>query len=114
LHEEFLLAEWGEGGRIEPAARVHVCHDEAHVIDDDPANRHAFTPICWDSPMRMPSDVAEPIYVFILDHFVDELRAVVADLGERLVEVVHVEHDTQVAQSVHRGVPMIWRPQADR
>jgi hypothetical protein len=25
------------------------------VIDDDPANRHAFTPICWASPMRMPS-----------------------------------------------------------
>ena len=25
------------------------------------------------------SDVAEPIHVFVLDHFVDELRAVVAD-----------------------------------
>src|SRR6266516_138921 len=53
------------------------------------------------------SDVAEPIHVFVLDHFVDELRAVSAEPGERIVEVVHGEHDTQVAQSVHRGVPVI-------
>src|SRR5437588_1169635 len=53
------------------------------------------------------SDVAEPIHVFVLDNFVDELRAVSAEPGERIVEVVHGEHDTQVAQSVHRGVPVI-------
>src|SRR6266516_2349504 len=53
------------------------------------------------------SDVAEPIHVFVLDHFVDELRAVSAEPGERIVEVVHREHDTQIAQSVHRGVPVI-------
>ena len=28
-------------------------------------------------------------------------------LGERVVEVVHGEHDTQVAERVHRGVPVI-------
>jgi hypothetical protein len=31
--------------------------------------------------------VAEPIHVFVLDHFVDELRAVSAEPGERIVEV---------------------------
>src|SRR6266849_3461055 len=41
------------------------------------------------------SDVAEPIHVFVLDDFVDELRAVSAEPGERIVEVVHGEHDTQ-------------------
>jgi hypothetical protein len=39
------------------------------------------------------SDVAEPIRVFVLDHFVDELRAVSAEPGERIVEVVHGEQD---------------------
>ena len=53
------------------------------------------------------SDVAEPIHVFVLDYFVDELRAVVPEPGERVVEVVHGEHDTQVAQGVHRGVPVV-------
>src|SRR6266516_368553 len=53
------------------------------------------------------SDVAEPIHVFVLDHFVDELRAVSAEPGERIVEVVHGEHDAQVAESVHRCVPVI-------
>ena len=53
------------------------------------------------------SDVAEPIHVFVLDHFVDELRAVLAEPGQRIVEVVHREHDAEVAESVHRGVPVI-------
>src|SRR5262245_44223282 len=52
-------------------------------------------------------DVAQPIHVFVLDDFADELRAVLAEPGERLVEAVHGEHDTQVAESVHRGVPVI-------
>src|SRR3954468_20493235 len=39
------------------------------------------------------SDVAEPIHVFILDHFADELRAAVAEPGERVVDVLHGEHD---------------------
>jgi hypothetical protein len=43
LNVKFLKAEWGEGGCIEPPARVLVCHDEERVIDDDPANRHALT-----------------------------------------------------------------------
>ena len=39
-----------------------------------------------------PPDVAEPIHVFILDHFADELRAALAESGERLVDIVHGEH----------------------
>ena len=39
------------------------------------------------------ADVAEPIRVLVLDHFADELRAALAEPGERLVDVVHGEHD---------------------
>jgi hypothetical protein len=47
-----------------------------------------------------PADVAEPIRVFILDDFAaDELRAVLPEPGERLVDVVHGEHDAQVAEA---------------
>ena len=38
-------------------------------------------------------DVAEPIRVFVLDHFADELRAALAETGERVVDVVDGEHD---------------------
>src|SRR6266542_3289221 len=38
VNVKLLIAEWGEGGCIEPPARVQVCHDEEHVIDDDAAN----------------------------------------------------------------------------
>ena len=39
------------------------------------------------------ADVAEPIRVFVLDHFAaDKLRAVLTEPGERLVDVVHGEH----------------------
>src|SRR5712664_1380887 len=52
-------------------------------------------------------DVAEPIRVFVLDHFADELRAAFAEPGERIVDVLHGEHDAQVTQSVHRGTAVI-------
>src|SRR5438105_1429951 len=38
-------------------------------------------------------DVAEPIRVFVLDHFADELRAAFSEPGERIVDVLHREHD---------------------
>jgi hypothetical protein len=38
-------------------------------------------------------DVAEPIQVFILDHFADELRAAFAEPNERIVDVLQGEHD---------------------
>src|SRR5437763_8230157 len=53
------------------------------------------------------SDVAEPIHVFVLDDFVDELRVVLAEPGQRIVEVVHREHDAEVAEGVYRRVPVI-------
>jgi hypothetical protein len=38
-------------------------------------------------------DVAEAIRVFVLDHFADELRAAFTEPGERVVDVLHGEHD---------------------
>ncbi len=49
-----------------------------------------------EKPFR-PADVAEPIRVFILDYFAYELRAALAELFKRLVDVVHSEHDAEVA-----------------
>src|SRR6266536_1345960 len=53
------------------------------------------------------ADVAEPIRVLVLNHVANELRAARAESGEHLVDVVHGEHDAEVAERVHRGVPMI-------
>jgi hypothetical protein len=47
------------------------------------------------------SEVAEPIHVFVLDHFVDKLPAVLAEPGQPVVEVVHREHDAEVAEGVN-------------
>jgi hypothetical protein len=44
-----------------------------------------------------PTDVAEPIRIFILDYFAYELRAARAEPSKRLVDVVHGEHDAEVA-----------------
>jgi hypothetical protein len=49
-----------------------------------------------EKPFR-PADVAEPIRVFILDYFAYELRAALAEPFKRLVDVVHGEHDAEVA-----------------
>jgi len=38
-------------------------------------------------------DVAEPICLFVLHHFADELRAALAEPGERVVDVLNGEHD---------------------
>src|SRR4029079_5597694 len=54
-----------------------------------------------------PTDVAEPIRVLVLDDFAHELRAARAEPLERVVDVVDGEHDSQVAQRVYRGVPVI-------
>jgi hypothetical protein len=39
------------------------------------------------------TDIAKSIRVLVLNHFTDELRAVFAEPDERLVDVVHSEHD---------------------
>ena len=49
-----------------------------------------------EKPFR-PTDVAEPIRVFILDDFAYELRAARAEPSKRLVDVVHGKHDAEVA-----------------
>src|SRR4029077_15699215 len=47
---------------------------------------------------------AEPIRVLVLDHFADELRAAFAEPGERIVDVLHGEHDAQATDAVTLGV----------
>src|SRR5690606_12881187 len=54
-----------------------------------------------------PADVAEPIRIFILDHPADELRPVWAEPGEGIFDVLHGEHDAQVAESVHWSLAVI-------
>jgi hypothetical protein len=42
----------------------------------------------------MPTpDVAESIHVFILNYFAHERRAAFAEPDERMVDVLHAEHD---------------------
>jgi hypothetical protein len=50
-----------------------------------------------DEKAFRPADVAEPIRVFILDYIAYELRAALAEPVKRLVDVVHGEHDAEVA-----------------
>src|SRR5438552_12427839 len=59
-----------------------------------------------EKPFR-PADVAEPIRVLIPDYFAYELGTALAEPFKRLVDVVHGEHDAEVAQSVHRSVAVI-------
>jgi len=53
-----------------------------------------------EKPFRA-ADVAEPIRVLVPDYFANELCAALAEPFKRLVDVVHGEHDAEVAQSVH-------------
>src|SRR5262249_37342061 len=59
-----------------------------------------------ENSFRTP-DVAEPIRVFILDHFADELRATFAEPNKCIVDVLDCEHDAQVTKSVHWGAAVI-------
>ncbi len=49
-----------------------------------------------EKPFR-PADVAEPIRVFIPDYFAYELGAALTKPFKRFVDVVHGEHDAEVA-----------------
>lgn len=51
-----------------------------------------------DEKSFRPADVAKPIRVFILDHFAYELRPALAEPLERVVDLVHSEHDALVAE----------------
>ena len=48
------------------------------------------------------ADVAEPIHVLVLHDVTDQLRAMLAQPRERVVDVVHGEHDAEVAEGVDR------------
>jgi hypothetical protein len=68
------------------------------LVSDDAASRFSTSPICGflgqpDEKSFGAADIAESIRVLILNHCTNELRAVFAEPGERLVEVVHSEHD---------------------
>src|ERR1700761_151744 len=60
-----------------------------------------------DEKLLRPADVAKPIRVLIPDYFAYELCAALAKPAERLVDVVHGEHDAEVAECVHWGVAVI-------
>jgi hypothetical protein len=47
-------------------------------------------------PFR-PADIAEPIRGFMLDYFAYELRAALVEPFNRLVDVVHGEHDAEIS-----------------
>ena len=49
-----------------------------------------------EKPLR-PADIAEPIRVLIPDHFAYELRTALTEPLQRVVDVVHGEHDAEVA-----------------
>ena len=46
-----------------------------------------------DEKTLRPPDVTEPIRVFILDDFANELRTALAKPLERVVDLVHSEHE---------------------
>lgn len=59
-----------------------------------------------EKPFR-PTDVTQPISVLIPDDFADQLRTVRAEPFKRLVDIVHREHDAEVAQGVDGRVAVI-------
>lgn len=60
-----------------------------------------------DEKSFRPADVTEPIRISILDDFAYKLRTAIAKPFKCLVDVVHCEHDAEVAQSVNRSVAVI-------
>jgi hypothetical protein len=50
-----------------------------------------------EKPLQARADIAEPIRVFVMAYFAYELRAVLAEPSNRLVDVVHGEHNAEVA-----------------
>src|SRR5262245_55286765 len=59
-----------------------------------------------EKPFRA-ANVAEPVRIFIAHDFVDELCAALAESLERFVDIVHGEHDAEIAQGIHRRIAVI-------
>ena len=53
------------------------------------------------------TNVAKPIRLLVPNHLADELRAAPAEPNKCVIDVVYREHRAQVAERVHRGVPVI-------
>jgi hypothetical protein len=60
-----------------------------------------------DEQSFRPTDVAEPIRIFVPDYLTYELCAALAEPFEGLVDVIYGKHDPKVAESVHRSVAVI-------
>lgn len=53
------------------------------------------------------TDVAEPVYVLIVDDFTYEFCAARADPFQSVIDVVYGEHGAEIAQRVYRGVSVV-------
>jgi len=54
-----------------------------------------------------PAQVAELVCLLVLHDLTDEFSAVLREPDECLVDVVDSEHGAEVAQRIHRSVPVI-------
>jgi len=95
-----FLDGWHCGERILDAILQLDLIQKCHAVgEDDLGSRHHFRRSAefLGEPYEKsfgPANVAKPIRVFVLDHFAaDKFRAVLTESGERLVDVVHGEHD---------------------
>jgi hypothetical protein len=80
---EPIMGTISEGSACAPAAEPAIGVKRSSEVFGEP-----------DEKSFRPSNVAQPIAVFVLDDFAaDKLRAVVAEAAERFVDVVHGEHD---------------------
>ena len=52
-------------------------------------------------------NVTESMHVLILNYLAHDLRTEFAEPGERIVDVLHGQHDSQGIKSVHRSVAVI-------
>src|SRR5687768_13425951 len=97
--------------RVPPReAMAHQWWDSRHRPTLPNASSRSLPPKLFREPNENPfraADVAEPVHVLVLDHLVDDLGAMFRQTSERLVEVLHREHDAKIAESVHRGVAVI-------
>ena len=76
--------------------RQHGIPTDRPLAAGQPGLRGDASPELLGEPDEKPfgaADVAEPIRLFVLNHFADELCATLAESGERPVDVVHSEHD---------------------
>jgi hypothetical protein len=94
----------GDSGRFSPLQQAGLCRPTIHSIAESGLSdvlvlRSAEFLGDSDEKSFRPADVAEQIRVFILDYFAYELRAARTEPFKRLVDIVHSEHDAEVARA---------------